>query len=815
MALALVGAVPAAAATTRAESAPSGAGTGIAAKRAVLRIRITDLPAGLAASVHLTGPSGYHRTVTGATVLSNLLPGTYAISALSVQDTHGTAYVPNPGPGTLTLAAGSSTLRTVDYFTRVPATTRPVAASAVAAVVAGASGRLTVAVRGTARYAPGQILAAGIGPHTPDGLLAKVTAVRIVPGGETVTAVPATLRQAFPQGQLNFAAAFASQSPGADPGTSGAGPATSPAASPTPAVGLPSWIKTLKCGNTANAHLTGTLTASLSTAMQTHWSLLGGVTASATATARESSSLTAAVDANAQCTLAPVELGTPRTLGVFDVQIGPIPVVVVPRLSFFVQGAFSGKAGVNTSVGQSFTATAGLSYANGAVSPIASAVESATFQPPMVTGTAHVAVSVSARLTLALYGLTGPTVNLDPGLDLSADVKANPWWTLDGTLDAGGTLKIPALGINASNSKIISKRFPLAHAAGPFPPFAVTDVPTRGNAADGPVLGLDGRLSLVGWDTSGLHTEIEAVDPKTQAIQTYRQAAPGTTGPLSFTGPLAFDGAGDLWLEGDSTGGSLTGPVLIRFTPSSGLFASFANPAACLTPPNDLSAATDGYVWASCAGYASDTVVSRISSGGTITTYHAPSGAPDLTDLVPGANGSMWALGSGNFHSDVVEIGTDGQATLFTNPVGVSGRYLAGNGTGHFVEDAICGVGSNGKSCYLAIGPGGGFKQLGTLPSPDTGEWGAPVLDKSGNFWTLVNGSTSGAVPIGHSYYYEITPLGAAAARGFDMPASDRGQWLQPTRSGAPIVTSDGALWLEQAQWPLNGHLLRLAFPLN
>ncbi|HEX2313524.1 MAG TPA: hypothetical protein VHJ17_07330, partial [Thermomonospora sp.] len=96
----------------------------------------------------------------------------------------------------------------------------------------------------------------------------------------------------------------------------------------------------------------------------------------------------------------------------------------------------------------SVTGTAGLTSDDGRLKPINSLRFAPVAQPPALTASGRAALSLRAELTLSMYGVGGPTINLDPGLDLKADVDADPWWTLDATLAAGASLRVPKLGVS-------------------------------------------------------------------------------------------------------------------------------------------------------------------------------------------------------------------------------------------------------------------------------------------------------------------------------------------------------------------------------
>jgi hypothetical protein len=74
---------------------------GVATAR--LALTVLGLPAGAPASLSVTGPGSYARTVTGTEQLDLLQPGTYTITASDVQAS-GKTYRPAPGTQTLTLS---------------------------------------------------------------------------------------------------------------------------------------------------------------------------------------------------------------------------------------------------------------------------------------------------------------------------------------------------------------------------------------------------------------------------------------------------------------------------------------------------------------------------------------------------------------------------------------------------------------------------------------------------------------------------------------------------------------------------------------
>jgi putative cell wall-binding protein len=434
-----------------------------------LQVQITDLPNGVAGDVTVTGPNGLTRHVTATSTLNGLAPGTYQISATPVRDPAATTYVATQTSQTVTIAPGASQTATVDYFTQIPATTKMVDPAAITAVGTG-----TATVTGGPTLDNGDIIAVGTGPNTPDGLLVKVDSVSTGgPGVQNLTTEAAALTDAMPQGDFSATADLPTESPdelGPAPGqaaTATATGATSRAGSPVrPAlVGPGDLSKNLLCGASASLGLYGQLDAKISPAIHARWSLLHGPSVTATITASETASFSVNGDAGASCTL-DVPISALATLPRIAFSIGPIPVVIVPKLQFFLHATAAVNDSFTASIDQEFSATAGLAVSGSSVTPIGSVSNKVTYDPPIATGTASGTVFAGPELTLALYGLTGPKINVDAGLDLESDTTKNPWWTLDGELKAGASLQIPELHINASDDHVITLTRRLAQADG-------------------------------------------------------------------------------------------------------------------------------------------------------------------------------------------------------------------------------------------------------------------------------------------------------------------------------------------------------------
>ncbi len=89
------------------DGGPSGPSTG-----GSLRVTILGLPTGSAATVTVTGPGGFNQSVTTTQTLSQLAPGTYAVTATDV-NIGGAQYSPNPVTQSVTVNSNQSTASVV------------------------------------------------------------------------------------------------------------------------------------------------------------------------------------------------------------------------------------------------------------------------------------------------------------------------------------------------------------------------------------------------------------------------------------------------------------------------------------------------------------------------------------------------------------------------------------------------------------------------------------------------------------------------------------------------------------------------------
>jgi hypothetical protein len=86
-----------------------------------LAVTVSGLPSGTSASVTVTGPGGYSSSVTHSSTLSNLAPGSYQLTASTVEASDAD-YLPTPAAATLAVAAGNTPVPTTVVYSKATST---------------------------------------------------------------------------------------------------------------------------------------------------------------------------------------------------------------------------------------------------------------------------------------------------------------------------------------------------------------------------------------------------------------------------------------------------------------------------------------------------------------------------------------------------------------------------------------------------------------------------------------------------------------------------------------------------------------------
>ncbi|MFE1190052.1 LppP/LprE family lipoprotein [[Kitasatospora] papulosa] len=423
-----------------------------------LHVRVESLPDGKIGDVTVRGPEGLTKHLTRTSTLTGVKPGQYVVEAGGLRGTDHDLFPPKVEQ-TVTVTAGGTASATVDYNTVVPHTTKSVSARDIHSVD-GASVTLSSESATANALAPGDVLVAGVGRHTPEGLLRKVTEVRRNGRGVTAVTKPATLREAVPQGRINVVdepvmspeeamrqedpapdAAFAgpgitpaglrkgSAATGEDPELEADGEGgftflyeirkgeTSFGADPDdPKRGEAS----LECtaggslpflGNAAFTATTPKMTLDTSWGQGTQKGVRWLLTASQT------SSLGAKTNAvEAKCDGRWLYPKAPIRIGVIVIPLGPLPVVIGVHAA--LTGALSVGGKVAVKAGQNAHFEAGIEVPdNGGAKGIAEFDNQFVLhEPPSfeIEGS----FKVGARLSFQLYGTVGPYLDITPGLKL-------------------------------------------------------------------------------------------------------------------------------------------------------------------------------------------------------------------------------------------------------------------------------------------------------------------------------------------------------------------------------------------------------------
>jgi hypothetical protein len=430
---------------------------------ATLNVTVSDLPVGTTGSVTVTGPGNYRCSQTQSSIFTELIPGTYSVSAEAVH-ADGNTYVPKVTGSPVTLAPGATASVQVSYFDAVSDQTKTIPPSGVLGVsgLPGGPQVVTLSTTGIPALAVGDIIVIGVTPATPDGLLGKVTS--IVTNGTTATVgiVPGSLLEAFPRGSFSVEPTL-SPSPVSSSGSlstaSSVQVSQSVAAATAPSkVALPPILKELTCTSLNSAQVQGGVDLAVDPTFSATWgdTLLSGISrATVKATFTETATLSVTATAGAECTLPEVSL-LPQAIrfAPITVPIAGFPVVIVPQLHLYLSAEASAEVSATASATQQLTATAGLQYTNGQVSPISQLTHTFTYSTP---DSPDVKVSLHAavrpELAFLLYGVAGPEASITAGLGL--EVAPPPCWVLSADVAAGAGLIAPSLNLNFSNPSII------------------------------------------------------------------------------------------------------------------------------------------------------------------------------------------------------------------------------------------------------------------------------------------------------------------------------------------------------------------------
>jgi hypothetical protein len=471
------------------------------------RVIALELPAGVAAVGTVTGPSHYSKTLalTSHTQTFLVRPGKYTLtaqklvvtSADSATATPGT-YLPRKTTITFTIKKHTISIVEPDYPDIISPNVSVAAGSNLTPFnpPANTDDPYTIGIQGT--YAPGTIIASGVSPDAPYGLMVKVDEVGGTSDGVTSYTVENTsLEDAIPRGTYSQVVSNPVTLTSSDPGSvsptsrlarhlqsiAGRHPVTTQSEAPP-------YIKALSCKGGVTAGIDAELAGELTTKFSANWNIFDSsqdnLTLSTTASLDDS--ITASIDGKASCDLDKTELlADPIELGTIEFLIGPVPVVINNTLNFTVAGSAEVDAnftmGIDASVSTSTGATIGANGITPSYSPPDPQVK---ITPPNVSLKGDAQFYLGIRVNMLLYDVAGPFVEAELGPQLSVDTTKKPWWNIDLGLKIGAGLRADFFGLEPiEDDHIYSHDFPIANSTtfgtpNPPPPHA-GDPGTPGN----------------------------------------------------------------------------------------------------------------------------------------------------------------------------------------------------------------------------------------------------------------------------------------------------------------------------------------------
>ena len=174
-----------------------------------IALTINGVPAG-SASVRVTGPANFSRTVTGTTTITGLNNGTYTVAASNVT-VSGQSYTPSPVSQTVSVSNGSTGSATVNYATAVTTGSLTVTVSMPDATPA------SVTVTGPNSYSAAVTSTTTLTTLAPGTY--TISAANVVSGGNTYLPTPTSQTKSVTAGTTASASvAYAVAPPPPPPG---------------------------------------------------------------------------------------------------------------------------------------------------------------------------------------------------------------------------------------------------------------------------------------------------------------------------------------------------------------------------------------------------------------------------------------------------------------------------------------------------------------------------------------------------------------------------------------------------------------------
>jgi Immunoglobulin I-set domain len=438
--------------TNSAESIQSSAAVLSVVAPATLNVTINGLPVGVSANVTVSGAGGYTAQLISSQALA-VTPGNYTLTAKTANSST-SRYFPETAMQTAVVLSSASTSAAINYSTIVPNTTIVLDAAGMNSLTISPDGSTVTIPESSAvanLLAIGDVLASSPTPAIPNGLLVKIIAVST--NGQTVTATvqQATLEDAIQQGSAEFSEVLG---PG---NTQSSMVRTERMNSPFRRYLFPESSTGACAGNSNtikapfNIPLNGSLSITGEDDLCPNFTFSIQIAAfrvvsfSTTASVGLHASIGLLGTANASLSQMTNLFTLPAAPSV--VVIGDVPVVVQPKLTPFVGISGSTAASLYTGATTDTTATVGVSYANGAWSPIDTSVSPTAVSPvTSVDGQISVKGLAGLQASVLIDGVIAPSLSIDGFLQFDAGLNDNPCWTLSAGDEANVAVNVSILG---------------------------------------------------------------------------------------------------------------------------------------------------------------------------------------------------------------------------------------------------------------------------------------------------------------------------------------------------------------------------------
>ena len=389
--------------------------------------------------VTITGPKGFHRTITKTTRWKKLPAGKYVVTTTPEIKANAGTYFPNITRVVVKISEKRKATVQLRYLGYVPDATKVEKSSEVGIVTGDANSPAVLSVPSTTVV--GDVIVVAPSLEFPNGLLAKVTSVETANGQTLAHTTPATLTDAIPSGEFSQPINVSGNldTVNSEYRTSGGNGKSLRGKNPL--------LKNLSCNASGSATVTGNIYSTMNVTMESGWGwmqpylqIVGTVSAGASA------DLT--VEGSASCTLSRTAiLSKPLPLPRIQFSLYGVPVWINNELQFYVEGSAKAGATLNTNASIDVTTQAGVRMGQGSGAWFNPPAVTKTFNPPSLVGTAKVELWLGADVQSMLYGEVGGALGADIGPLLTADSSADPWWTLQGQVRGTGRVNsnIPLL----------------------------------------------------------------------------------------------------------------------------------------------------------------------------------------------------------------------------------------------------------------------------------------------------------------------------------------------------------------------------------